>query len=256
VDAKGPQEREQAKSYLYPGEDARLASCTDVVFERRLVYGILNREGMRVSELALLKWSDVDLEHGGSVRLDRNKTDDPRAWALSPDVVRTLSWWKRKTGGESGDFVVRFNRANAAWWLRGDIDWKEGDSVKRRGDLRAAGITRPELFERSKTRLPIRVHDLRATFVTVSLANGKTEPWVTARTGHKSSQMVALYARQARMWTELNLGPLHALDELLPELREEPSTAPTLHAHCAPIVHPSRCGWDLNPRMTVLQTVA
>ena len=53
--------------------------------------------------------------------------------------------------------------------------------------------------------------------MTVSLANGKTEQWVMDCTGHKSSQMIALYARQARTWTELNLGPL------LPEMRRKAS---------------------------------
>jgi len=46
-----------------------------------------------------------------------------------------------------------------------------------RADLETAGIHRPELFERSKSRMPIRVHDLRATFVTLSLADGKSETW-------------------------------------------------------------------------------
>jgi hypothetical protein len=41
-----------------------------------------------------------------------------------------------------------------------------------RDDLRAAKVTRAELFEKSKARRPIRVHDLRATFATVSLAGG------------------------------------------------------------------------------------
>ncbi len=77
-------------------------------------------------------------------------------------------------------------------------------------------MTRAELFERSASRMPIRLHDLRATFVTVSLANGNTEQWVTDRTGHKSSQMLALYTRQARTWSELALGELGALDGLLP----------------------------------------
>jgi len=53
-----------------------------------------------------------------------------------------------------------------------------------RADLKAAGIARPEIFERTAVRHPLRVHDLRATFVTVSLANGKTETWVADRTGH------------------------------------------------------------------------
>src|ERR1019366_144223 len=66
---------------------------------------ILTREGMRASELATLKWRDVDLERG-RVRLDENKTDDPRAWALAPDVVRTLAWWKKRHAGEANDLVL------------------------------------------------------------------------------------------------------------------------------------------------------
>jgi hypothetical protein len=53
------------------------------------------------------------------------------------------------------------------------------------GDLRTAGVTRAELFERTASRQPIRVHDLRALFVTVNLANGKTAEWVVDRTGHR-----------------------------------------------------------------------
>ena len=55
-----------------------------------------------------------------------------------------------------------------------------------REHLRAAGITRPVLFEKSKARQPIRLHDTRATFITIALANGKSEAWVQDRTGHRS----------------------------------------------------------------------
>lgn len=55
-----------------------------------------------------------------------------------------------------------------------------------RADLRAAGVSRAELYARSANRLPVRVHDLRATFVTSALANGKTETWVMDRTGHRA----------------------------------------------------------------------
>lgn len=48
------------------------------------------------------------------------------------------------------------------------------------------------------------------------------EPWGTDRTGHKSSQMLALDTRQARTWAELAPGPLRPFDELLPEMK--PST--------------------------------
>jgi len=72
--------------------------------------------------------------------------------------------------------------------------------------------------------MPIRLHDLRATFVTVSLANGKTEQRGSDRTGHKSSQMIALYTRQARTWSELGLGTVSPLDALLPEYEASPTS--------------------------------
>jgi integrase len=43
--------------------------------------------------------------------------------------------------------------------------------------------------------VPLRAHDLRATFVTLSLAQGKSEAWITDRTGHKSSQVIYRYKR-------------------------------------------------------------
>jgi integrase len=67
-------------------------------------YGVLAGEGMRASELEALRWRDVDLTLG-LVRLDENKTDDPRAWALSPDVARTLACWKEEIGGSADERV-------------------------------------------------------------------------------------------------------------------------------------------------------
>jgi len=49
------------------------------------------------------------------------------------------------------------------------------------------------------------VHDLRATFITVNLANGRTETWVADRTGHRSSVMIDRYRRAARTWAELEI---------------------------------------------------
>jgi len=58
--------------------------------------------------------------------------------------------------------------------------------------LERAGIKaqRLELFVGNAARQPIRIHDLRGTFVTLALANGRPESWVMAGTGHRSSQMV------------------------------------------------------------------
>jgi hypothetical protein len=97
-------------------------------------------------------------------------------------------------------------------WVSGDL----GGSGSRLGRW----PHRPQLFERSDKRIPIRAHDLRATFVTVNLALGKNEAWITDRTGHQSSEMIYTYKRAARMHQELALGEFTPLHQAIPELRE------------------------------------
>jgi integrase len=66
----------------------KLASV-EVPLAWRIFCGFLQREGLRRCAATRLTWGDFDLERG-SVTLDENKTDDPRAWALSPGVAATL----------------------------------------------------------------------------------------------------------------------------------------------------------------------
>lgn len=93
-----------------------------------------------------------------------------------------------------------------------------------RASLYAAGATRAELHSDGTNRRKLRVHDLRATFVTLSLANGRSETWVADRTGHRSSQMINRYRRQARGAHELGLGPLLPLDQAIQELCQRQPT--------------------------------
>jgi hypothetical protein len=95
-----------------------------------------------------------------------------------------------------------------------------------RDDLQTAEINRPELFERTKNRQRIRVHDLRATFVTLSLAAGRSEAWVQDRTGHRSSIMINRYRRAARTAQELELGCLEPLDALVSRRSKTPDVEP------------------------------
>lgn len=201
----------RAFTYLYPEEDRTLLACETVPVLRRLFYGTLAREGLRRDELGGVRWRDVDLDRG-RIALDENKTDDPRAWALDAGVLRALSRWRElyARDAELDDYVFAEN---------GCPLYTQQLAAELRDDLKTADVKRPQLFERSAVRRPIRVHDLRASFVTVSLANGRTETWVADRTGHRSSIMINRYRREARTWSELNLGPLAPLDEAIPELR-------------------------------------
>ena len=158
-----------------------------------------------------MAWSDFDLDRG-AVALDENKTDDPRAWALSPGVPEAMRAWRDVracAGADVSDDALVFVDED------GQPIGKWHAAAKYREHLQAAGITRAILFERSRSRQPIRLHDTRATFITVALANGKSEAWVQDRTGHRSSTMINRYRRVARTVAELGLGGFVRMDEAL-----------------------------------------
>ncbi len=206
----------KALAYLYPDEDRQLLACDAVPLAHRVLYGFMAREGMREGEALSMTWGDLDLKRG-AITLDENKTDDPRSWALSPGVAAALAAWRERSSKSKDKDLVFV-----------DCDGHEHEATNMapdfRSHLRLAKVTRPELFEKSQARVEIRFHDLRATFVTTSLANGKTETWVIDRTGHGSSTMVNRYRRAARKWSELGLGSLVPLDVAVTGLVEH-STA-------------------------------
>ncbi len=203
---------EKAFSYVYPDEEAAVLKCTAVPLHYRLYFGILAREGMRASELRNLEWSDLDLARG-ILRLDKNKTGQPRAWRMDPGVLEALTRWKKRLSEKALErkFVIVHPRNGRRF--------PQGKTAEEfREALALAGVERAELFEASDNRMAIRGHDLRSTFVTLSLAQGKTEAWVTDRTGHTSSAMLYKYKRAARTHVETDLGALAPLHEAIPEL--------------------------------------
>ncbi len=218
----------KALNYLYADEDRRLLAETSVPLQARLLWGFLAREGMRLGEALALTWGALDLERG-TLRLDENKTDDPRAWALDPGVARALACYRDQfaENTEAADLVFTDDHGRPVS--------RTECPTKLRAHLRAIGLDaeRPELFERSKARRPIRVHDLRATFITHSLANGKTETWISDRTGHASSKMIHNYKRAARTAAELGQGELAPLDQAIPELTPPANLGGNLAASAA-----------------------
>jgi integrase len=197
-------------AYLYPSEDAELLACPRVPLCRRMLWGTLDREGMRTGEaIGLRVGTDVDLDRG-IVKLDATKTGTARTWAMDPDVAAALRAFVKLRGLKRGDLLFSdddgspFNVEDLAPLLR--------------ADLKAAGVDRAELHESGENTRQLRAHDLRGTFVTLSLANGRTETWVADRTGHTSSTMINRYRRAARSATELGLGPLAPLSSAVPEL--------------------------------------
>lgn len=204
----------RAFNYLRPSEDALLMKCTKVPVNYRLFFGLLAREGLRASELLHLTWRDVDLDVG-TLKLDENKTQRPRSWMMRPDSAEALRRYKQLLGH------LWSRKARLVIHPESGCSVPEGKAAKQlRTALKMAGVTREELFEETQYRMAIRGHDLRATFVTLALADGKSEAWISDRTGHESSQMIRGYQRMARTHAEARLGQLDDMTTLIPELSE------------------------------------
>lgn len=187
---------DKAKAWIYPSEDLALMQCREVPIVRRLFYGLLVREGLRVNEALALTWPDVDLARG-VIRLDTNKTDDPRSWALGEDVTRALGAWHKLRGVKAKKVPRIFPVAliGQRWPLARAL--REG--------LELAGVKRPELTVAKEGRRILRAHDLRGSFVTLALAAGQTEAWVTPHRPPVQPDDLPLQAgrkdsRRARAW--------------------------------------------------------
>ena len=154
-----------------------------------------------------MRWCDLDLTLG-VVTLDRNKTNDPRSWKLSPGVKEALEKFKPKDVDEEALVFPVDSPTRAAERLIDDL-------------TAAEATTRAYLLKTTENRLRMRVHDLRGTFVTLSLANGQSENWVRQRTGHRSSIMLARYDHENS--AELKLGELTPLNLAIPEFAPPPA---------------------------------
>lgn len=205
---------EPARQALYPDEERALLRCPKIALHFRIFYGFLTREGSRLSEGAAFIVDDFDLDRG-AVSLGKNKTRDPRSWALSPGVAAALRAWLawRAARGETitGASLMFPNTFGKPHTPTGRAKWL-------RRHLRLAGVARSELFKRTPESAPIRLHDTRATHITVGLACGRTEAEISAKTGHRSSAEIHGYRRLAQKFEQLGLGDLDPLDGALPEL--------------------------------------
>ncbi len=210
----------RARGFLFPDEEARLLRGVDVPLWRRVLFGFLAREGMRKDEAALLQWGDkrtadaggwIDLDRG-RVYLDEHKTVEhsgARDWPLAPDVIEALKRW-RKTQPKGARYV--FGPASSAPMNTDHL----ADHL--RDDLASVGVKRAELHTSTSKRRNIVVHDLRGVFVTVAMAQGKSEAWISRRTGHTTSAMLARYRRDAENLAEGTEAALVPMHETIPEL--------------------------------------
>ena len=193
---------------LFSHEDATLLRTTKIPLYRRLLYGILHREGLRRGDLAGLRWRQLDLDFG-TLRIEIDKTDHARLIPLSPGVVAALRAWKEmRAFAAQNDFVFAGEK--------GTVPNLDHLAAQLRDDLKEVGVSRQELFEAHGGWGRFNVHTLRHSYVTRSLALGVTEDKVRQHTGHKSDELQR-YRECADSLAGLNLEDVLPLDEAIPE---------------------------------------
>lgn len=216
-----PRSAAKAKCYLFPDEEGAFQGNTRVPLVRRLLVGFCGREGTRMENAVTVEWSAFAFAESGEVMVafDKMKNGREGTWVLDGGTAEAIRRWRTICPSKKYVFpsaALPGHRGGGEWPL-----YVDHIADELRDGLLEAGVTREKLFERSKNRIRLRAHDLRASFVTLALGpHQKNEAWVMTRTGHCSSQMIALYWRQAKTAVELKLTWFKPLHEIIPELRD------------------------------------
>jgi len=184
----------------------RLSQCT----------GKVEKEGPDGSDndVPPLYWRDIKCERELAF-LRQTKTTAAVEVPLDPDTLAALAAW-RKLSTRPGDDDPVFVTSDGVPIPYGHA------AVTFREHLNLVGTTRetePDLFpegEELESRLTVRAHDLRGLFVTVNLAQGRSDTWVMERTLHKTRSMVDLYRRKVAHFRKH--GPIVPAISAVPEL--------------------------------------
>lgn len=182
----------KARVYLYPLEAVQLLTCEAIPRERRELYALACYAGLRASELAALRWSDVDAIAGvidvtkavdrSSGELRSTKNHETRRVPISPALAPLLEEMRKRGRGAGGQVVDV-----APWGLAREL----------RRDLHTAQLTRRALFESTPTTKRLTFHDLRATAVTWWALEGHPLHVVMRRAGHRTPATAMGYIREA-----------------------------------------------------------
>lgn len=197
--------------YLYPDELIAVLACRAVPLGRRVLYALAAYTGLRLGSLRTLKWGGIDFVHSTLTSLE-SKTDLPQLFELQPDLGAVLlGWYEHRGRPAAHDLVVAHLDAE---------DGREAQTLRR--DLHAAGVEREQLFGGAENVQRIRFHDLRATFVTWALRQGRGKFWVQDRTGHLTEEQMTRYQRAARTLADLKILPFPDITSAIPELATLP----------------------------------
>jgi integrase len=208
-------------SFLFPSEALTLLGGTTadgkvaVPLARRVLYALALYTGQRKSSLFALRWKHVDFDHG-TLASFRTKTGAAQYFVADPGLMAVLKAWHEHQGNPAGDTPI----VSSAIDILGCEPKRLATTL--RDDLKACGVVRAILFEATEDNVQeLRFHDARATFCTWARRAGKSDSWISERTGQKETgKMIDRYDRGAQTLADLAYEPFPDISRALPELTE------------------------------------
>jgi len=188
---------EKAKPVLFPDELVKLLQCDQVPVQRRRLYALAVYFGARANELAALRTTDVDLEHG-TVTIERQRdrrTDGDRATKtkrvrvtdIEPAVLPLVEAMVKAT--KRGERILPGD----------DMPTDEMRATTLRADLLTAGVLREALHTSTPERLHLWFHHLRDTGLTWMAVRGDDPLRIQWRGGHTDFKTTQRYIAQGRL---------------------------------------------------------
>ena len=167
---------------------------------RRVLYAIAVYTGQRKGSLFALHWKHVDFDHG-TLASFKTKTGRAQYFVADRGLMAVLEAWHRHLGKPGDDEpIVSVDSIGCD---------PKAMAPTLQGDLRTAGISaRSSSSARPRTSRPLRFHDLRSTFCTWARRIGKSNAWISERTGHEpTGDMINRYDRGATTLDDLAYEP-------------------------------------------------
>ncbi len=217
------------KTFVYPSELAAVLACLDVPLEWREVYAIGAYLYLRPGELHALTWGDVDLEAGvvhvskawdvraGEVKAPKT-ANGMRDVPIPAALVALLR--RMRDGREPSGLVTPI--------VAGTPESKRAPKFLRA--LRAAGITRPRLFENTATTMGVNFRSLRDSGITWLAISGVDLVKIQRRAGHDDPKTSLDYVKQAEDLSGGTIGepfgpiPAATLDGIMGQGDEPPTS--------------------------------
>jgi integrase len=96
----------------------------------RLLFLLMLRCGLRVSEACSLTWSDIDLQ-AANLRINNGKGQVDRVAYIAPDVEKALQFWQARS--TASPYLFPSRRRRAAPLSRGDVHWQMKKYLRQAG---------------------------------------------------------------------------------------------------------------------------